>query len=144
METAATTLGAELDARLLGLYWLVGRASDRDMSRTAASVLATLRDDGPKRITELAASELIAQPSVTTLVARLERDGLVRREPDPADARAVRVHLTGEGRERLARLRANRAAALDARLAGLTPEERKALGCALPALDKLIHEETTR
>src|SRR3954468_1755603 len=140
METAVTTLGAELDARLLGLYWLVGQASGRDMSRTAASVLATLRDTGPRRITELAAAEAVAQPTVTTLVARLERDGLVRRAADPADARAVLVHLTDEGRERLARMRANRAAVLDARLAALTPAERTALECALPALDKLTGE----
>src|SRR4051812_11967987 len=144
METAATSRGAELAARLPGLYRLVGQASGRDMSRTAASVLATLRDTGPRRITELAAVEAIAQPTVTTLVARLERDGLVRRAPDPADARAVRVHLTGEGGERLARMRANRAAVVDARLAALTPEERAALERALPALDKLIRGDTRR
>src|SRR4051795_9994129 len=136
METAATSLGAELDARLLGLYWLVGQASGRDMSRTAASVLATLRDTGPRRITELAAAEAVAQPTVTTLVARLERDGLVRRAPDPADARAVRVHLTDAGRERLARRRAARAAVIDERLAALTDDDRARLLDALPALNK--------
>ena len=79
MEHVATTLGAQLDARLLRLYHQLARG--RDMSRTAASVLATLRDNGSRRITEIAAGEAIAQPSATTLVARLERDGLVRREP---------------------------------------------------------------
>src|SRR4051794_26406385 len=141
METAARTLGAELDARLLGLYRLVGRTSRRDMSRTAASVLATLRDAGPRRITELAASESLAQPSVTTLVARLERDGLVRRAADPADARAVRVHLEAEGRRRLEAMRAQRAAVLDERLATLSGEERVALAAVLPALDKLMETE---
>jgi DNA-binding MarR family transcriptional regulator len=134
------TLGAQLDARLLRLYHELARG--REMSRTAASVLATLRDTGPRRITALAASEAIAQPSATTLVARLERDGLVRRERDPDDARAVRVHLTAEGRERLTAMRAQRAAAVDARLAALTPEERATLASALPVLDKLIDRET--
>jgi DNA-binding MarR family transcriptional regulator len=133
-------LGAQLDARLVRLYHQLARG--REMSRTAASVLATLRDTGPRRITELAASEAIAQPSATTLVGRLERDGLVRREPDPDDARAVRVHLTDEGRERLTAMRAQRAAAVEARLAALTPDERKALESALPILDKLIERET--
>jgi DNA-binding MarR family transcriptional regulator len=133
----ATTLGAELDARLLSLYWLVGRESGRDLSRTASSVLATL-DEGPRRITDLAASEAVAQPTVTTLVGRLERDGLVRRAPDPADARAVLVHLTADGRERLARRRAARAAVLDARLRALTDDDRARLESALPALEKLI------
>ena len=140
MENRATTLGAELDARLLRLYHQLAR--ERDMSRTAASVLATLRDFGPKRITELAASEAITQPSVTSLVGRLERDGLARREPDPADARAVRVHLTADGRERLQAMRAKRAAAVDDRLAALTADERAALECALPVLDKLIERDT--
>jgi DNA-binding MarR family transcriptional regulator len=134
MET--TTLGAQLDVRLLRLYHQLSRG--REMSRTAASVLATLRDAGPRRITELAASEAIAQPSATTLVGRLERDGLVRRQPDPDDARAVRVHLTEEGRERLSAMRAQRAAAMDERLAALTPAERAALEAALPVLDKLM------
>src|SRR5438309_2234295 len=129
----ATTLGAELDARLLSLYWLVGRESGRDLSRTAGSVLATL-DAGPRRITELAAGEAIAQPTVTTLVGRLERDGLVRRATDPADARAVLVHLTEAGRERLAHRRAARAAVLDQRLTALTDDDRALLRDALPAL----------
>jgi DNA-binding MarR family transcriptional regulator len=139
----ATTLAADLDARLLRLYWLVGRDAGRDLSRTASSVLATLRDAGPRRITELAASEAIAQPSVTTLVGRLERDGLVRRAPDPADARAVLVHLTDAGRERLAAMRASRTAVVEQRLGALTADERALLEAALPALDKLIDGETT-
>jgi DNA-binding MarR family transcriptional regulator len=138
----ATSLAAELDARLLRLYWLVGRDAGRDLSRTASSVLATLRDGGPKRITELAASEAIAQPSVTTLVGRLERDGLVHRAPDPADARAVLVHLTDAGRERLAAMRAGRTAVVEERLKALTADERALLESALPALDKLIDGET--
>ena len=54
----------------------------------------------------------------------------------------MRVHLTDEGRERLAAMRAKRAAAVDERLAALEPEERAALAAALPALDKLIGQDT--
>ncbi len=35
---------------------------------------------------------------MTTMVRLLERDGLVRREPDPADGRAMRVYLTTRAR----------------------------------------------
>ena len=132
------TLADDLDTRLTALWHVLGRRGKRDLSRTAASVLATLRDTGARRITELADSEAIAQPTVTTLVGRLERDGLVRRAPDPDDARAVRVHLTDVGLERLAAMRAARAALLDARLARLTDDERAALSAALPVLDKLM------
>ena len=139
METLAT----ELDARLLRLYWLVGRDAGRELSRTASSVLATLRDGGPKRITELAASEAIAQPSVTTLVGRLERQGLVTRGPDPSDARAVLVALTDDGREALRRLGSRRAAILAERLAALDDADRAALRAALRALDHLLDPDRT-
>src|SRR3954452_3668708 len=131
-------LAEALDRRLAAFWHILGRRGKRELSRTAASVLATLRDGGPKRITALAESEAIAQPTVTTLVGRLERDGLVQRAPDPDDARAVRVHLTNAGRARLDEMRAARAVLLDARLARLTDDERAVLAAALPVLDKLM------
>ena len=140
MQAAAPTLAAELDAHLIALWKVVGRVQRHDLSRTAASVLASLRDHGPLRVTALAASEAIAQPTMTTLVGRLERDGLVERGGDPADARAVLVTITPEGLERLLRIREARAAAIDARLRELDPDERDALAAVLPALGKLAGE----
>src|SRR3954453_5781157 len=122
---------AELDAAILALYWRISRRTPRELSRSAASVLGTLRDLGPSRITELANAEGLMQPTMTTLVTRLERDGLVTRSPDPDDARAVLAGITDEGRERLKRMRAARAAVLDAALAELEPGEREALQNAL-------------
>ncbi len=131
------SLAEELDARLAALWRTLGRRGKRELSRTATSVLAILRDTGPRRITELAEAEAVAQPTITTLVGRLERDGLVQRRPDAEDARAVRVHLTGEGRARLAEMRAARAALLDQRLSSFTADERATLAAALPLLDQL-------
>jgi DNA-binding MarR family transcriptional regulator len=138
------SLADDLDRRLTALWHVLGRRRKRELSRTAASVLATLRDTGPRRITELAEREAVAQPTITTLVTRLERDGLVRRAADPDDARAVLVHVTGEGLARLDAMRAARGALLDARLAALTPDERDLLAAALPVLDKLLEEGTTK
>jgi DNA-binding MarR family transcriptional regulator len=137
MQAAAPSLASELDAHLIALWKAVGRVQRHDLSRTAASVLASLRDGGPQRITALAASEAVAQPTMTTLVGRLERDGLVTRGSDPGDARAVLVALTPEGLMRLKRIREARAAAIDTRLRELDPDEREALAAALPALEKL-------
>ena len=137
MQATAPTLASQLDAHLIALWKAVGRVQRRDLSRTAASVLAALRDHGPQRITALAASEAVAQPTMTTLVGRLERDGLVRRGGDPVDARAVLVTITPDGLARLLRIREARAAAIDTRLAELDPDEREALSAALPALGKL-------
>jgi DNA-binding MarR family transcriptional regulator len=138
--TAAPTLAAELDARLIALWRTVGRLGYRDLSRTAASVLASLRNGGPQRVTALATAESIAQPSMTALLSRLERDGLVKRGPDPADARAVLATITAEGVERLTTIRAARAAVIEARLAELEPADRDAIAAAIPALAKLTGE----
>ena len=132
----------ELDQRLTALWHALGRRGKRELSRTAASVLATLRDTGPRRITELAESEVVTQPTVTTLVGRLQRDGMVERRSDPDDARAVLVHITEAGLARLNEMRVAREAVLEARLATLTPTEREVLAAALPVLDKLIQEGT--
>jgi DNA-binding MarR family transcriptional regulator len=56
----------------------------------------------PHGMTELGAVLGLAKSSLTGLVDRTARNGLVRREPDPRDTRAVRVVLTQRG-SRLAR-----------------------------------------
>jgi DNA-binding MarR family transcriptional regulator len=134
---SATDLPTQLDRRLAGLWRVVGRGGSGDLSRTAASVLAMLRDGGPLRITALAQGEGVAQPTMTTLVDRLARRGLVERGSDPDDARAVRVAITDQGRERLEARRAQRVAVLAERLEALDADEREALRTALPVLDKL-------
>jgi len=100
-------------------------------------VLARLDAGGPQRVTELAAAERVAQPTMTGLIGRLEADGLVRKTADPADARAVQVELTAAGRDQLVAVRAERAEALQARLDLLDDDARAALAAALPALDEL-------
>jgi DNA-binding MarR family transcriptional regulator len=51
------------------------------------------------RVTELADRAAMTKQSMHELVGHLERRGYVRREPDPADARARLVRLTDRGRE---------------------------------------------
>jgi DNA-binding MarR family transcriptional regulator len=134
---ASADLPTALDQRLAALWRVLGRGGYADLSRTATSVLAALRDGGPQRITALADAEGIAQPTMTTLIGRLEKRGLVERRPDPDDARAVRVAVTDPGLERLEARRAARVALLDHRLGALDPDEREVLLAALPVLDKL-------
>ena len=138
----ARQLADEFTPRLSKLVRLLIReTAGTGMSRTSLSVLTTLRDAGTARITELAESEHVAQPSMTTLVSRLEQQGLVQRQADPHDGRAVAVVLTPAGRAELERMTAARAELLAHRLQSLTPAERTALAAALPALDRLITEE---
>jgi DNA-binding MarR family transcriptional regulator len=70
----------------------------RGSSLTSRNVLAALATEGPSRLTALAAATGIAQPAMTQLVGRLERDGLVVRLIDPEDARATLVAITDAGR----------------------------------------------
>jgi DNA-binding MarR family transcriptional regulator len=134
---ATQELAVELERRLARVWAHVLRSSFRELSRTSTSVLALLRDTGPRRVTELATAEAVAQPTMTTLLGRLERQGLVERRPDPSDARGVLVSLTDPGREALARQGAERVAVLSARLESLEPADRDALLAALSALDHL-------
>src|SRR5690349_22109237 len=129
--TADTDLAGALDMRLARLWRALGRGGYGGLSRTAAAVLANLDQRGPRRITDLAALEAIAQPSMTALITRLERAGLVQRGPDADDARAVRVSLTPRGADALKQIRADRTALIAERLQALTPEERHSLAAAL-------------
>lgn len=56
------------------------------------------------RLTDLSERLLVRPPSVTGVVARLEREGLVVRGSSPGDRRAKRVRLTEAGREVLRRV----------------------------------------
>ncbi len=77
-------------------------------------------DEPPHRMTELGTTLRLAKSSLTELVDRTAQRGLVRREPDPSDGRAVVVALTGHGacdRRQVLRgdLRADRRGAVGAR-----------------------------
>ena len=105
--------------------------SVQKLNFSSLSVLHTLSRSGPLRLTDLTATEQLKQPALTSLVARLERDGLVSRRRDPRDGRAALLSLTREGQEIVRSRHADRMANLS-RLAGrLSDQERDALaGCA--------------
>src|SRR5437588_10727312 len=77
---------------------LLIKESASEMTRTEAGVLFTL-SRGPRRITELAELEGLAQPTVTQLVRRLEQQGWVERDRPPDDGRVVLLSLTRADRK---------------------------------------------
>jgi DNA-binding MarR family transcriptional regulator len=93
------------------------------------------RGDGPLRMTDLAERLGIVPRSVTTVVDALETAGLVRRETDPANRRAILLHLTDRGTGVRDELREARRQAAEELFAPLSAEERKTLGDLLAALD---------
>ena len=105
METTQTSRAEAIDLVAAGLLAhaarltrVLYRTGSRELTRTEAGMLRTLLER-PHRITELAETETMAQPSVTQIVDRLERRGLVTRGKSPTDGRVVLVTITEAGRE---------------------------------------------
>lgn len=98
-------------------------------------LLEALVDAGePMSITELGAAIGVDQPRASRLVRELQDGGLVRRQPDAADARRSNVALTEAGRRRTSEHRERRAAPVVAALGTLEPAERAELARLLQKL----------
>ena len=94
------------------------------------------RSEEPLRMTELADHLGIVPRSVTTVVDALEQAGLVRREIDPHNRRAIRLHLTDRGLAVRDDMREARRRAAEDLFAPLTAGDREALGELLEQLDQ--------
>lgn len=65
-------------------------------------VFIALADDRPMTQTALAQMAVVEQPTMANTLKRMERDGLITRSPDPADARSALIRLTPRGKEQAA------------------------------------------
>jgi DNA-binding MarR family transcriptional regulator len=119
------------------LVRLLVRQLGGELSRTEAGLLSTL-GSGPRRITELAELEGLAQPTMTSLVKQLEQQELVRRDRQAGDGRVVLVHLTGNGAAALEDYRARVRELLGSYLAEIPDEQVEALAGATDALAQLV------
>lgn len=139
MKSGVHELAHELRPLVFRLYYMVRRLTPQhQLTLTQGSVLTELANGGPRRMSVLAELEGVRQPSMTDLVRRLERLGLVTRTGDPEDRRAVLVEVTDAGRRYLEEVVVAREEFLRERLAALDPAERAAIDTALPALRRLI------
>jgi DNA-binding MarR family transcriptional regulator len=103
-----------------------------------ASALTTVELHGPLTPSELAEIERVKRPTATRILRYLEKEGLVERTPDPNDGRSALISLTGEGRERLRRLRQRKNAYLARRMRDLDPGEVGTLEQAARILEQLL------
>jgi DNA-binding MarR family transcriptional regulator len=124
-------------AAVYGLLSTLLRRAPRDISLTSLATLSTLDRAGAKKITELAAIEGVTQPSMTTLIAGLEKAGLVERSSDPNDKRVSMVSLTSAGRDYIRHRRQVGTEAFATLVSELPPAEAAALAAAVPALVRL-------
>jgi len=61
-------------------------------------ILAVLAAHDGITLSQLAEAAVIPQPTVSRLVARLERKGFLRRHPRPRDSRFIEARITSRGR----------------------------------------------
>jgi MarR family transcriptional regulator for hemolysin len=107
--------------------WVDARLAAEGVGSQGLGLLMRLMEQDGLTQVELARRQRVEAPTVCRMLDRLVRDGLVERHPHPADRRASRVLLTGEGR-RVAERGMAVAADLERRaFAGLEPEERALL-----------------
>ncbi|GAA1564576.1 MarR family transcriptional regulator [Kribbella sancticallisti] len=103
---------------------LLGR---HELSMWGYSVLSHLADQPAANQLTLATAIGYDKSRLIRLLDQLEEDGLIVREPDPADRRNRQVRLTTAGRERLSAARADIRAMEDDLLGELTAAERRSL-----------------
>ncbi len=108
-----------------------------DLTLAQLSILLTLLECGPIRMTDLAAHERVRTPTTTVAIRRLEKLGLVKRSRDPSDLRAVLVEVTPQGLVQHREALETRRAYLASMLARLSAEDQATLAAALGSLDRL-------
>lgn len=111
-----------------------------ELTPTAAAALATVERHGPLTPSELAEIERVKRPTATRTLRVLCETGLVERTPDPADGRSALVSITGEGRERLRRLRGRKNAYLARRMRDLPAADVETLERAAAILEGILEQ----
>jgi len=104
------------------------------------SALSVLVFGGPKTLGELAAAEQVKPPTMSRMVAGLERSRLVEISADRDDARRLRIRATAKGTRLLQKGRELRIAALAAHLDSLSGTELATLGDAAEILMKMLEQ----
>lgn len=145
-QSQVTTLAADLQRVLARLITVmrrgdVGTGSRPDLTMAQVSILLTLIDSGPIRMTELAARERVRTPTTTVAIRRLEKLSLVKRSRDPSDMRAVLVEVTPEGLIQYQDALDARRTYLAELLGRLTDGERADLVRAIKPLEHLVNED---
>ena len=144
-EQQTAELAGELQRVLSKLFSVLRRGDTRGAGNTGAgdltlaqlSILLTLLESGPIRMTDLAAHERVRTPTTTVAIRRLEKLGLVKRSRDASDRRAVLVEVTPRGLVQHREALDARRAFLASMLANLSAEDRATLSAALGSLDRL-------
>jgi DNA-binding MarR family transcriptional regulator len=111
------------------------------LSAPRLSALSVVVFGGPLTLGQLARAEQVRPPTMTKLVTGLEKEGLVRRQPDPRDKRLTKIVATAKGQRILFEGRARRVKSLTDAVNQLKENEVAQLDRGIQVFRRLI--ETT-
>jgi DNA-binding MarR family transcriptional regulator len=132
----------DLDTSVMAVCGDLWRAADRvrdgiaanlagdDLDLAGFDVLLTLRRQGKGLAlspSELAQDMMISTSAMTNRLDRLQKRGLIERQADPEDRRALRIVLTEAGFALADRIVVSHVAAEERMVSALTPDERAQL-----------------
>jgi len=115
-----------------------------DMTYQQYNVLRLIDTTGPQPQAEVARHLVVTAPVVTRLASALAEAGLVERQADPKDRRAVILALTETRRRRARRMRRDLLTAARELLEPLPTERRAAVAAALEELQVLLPAHSAR
>ena len=119
---------------------LLRQQDDSGLGPTITAALSTVNKHGPLTLGELAASERVAPPTITKVVDKMEKAGLVERQAHPVDRRVSLVGITALGAAQLAEFRSRRNAWLSARLDELAGDDLALLAEATAVLERIVDQ----
>ncbi|WP_433196133.1 MarR family winged helix-turn-helix transcriptional regulator [Nocardia sp. CA-107356] len=121
-----------------GIYAELTEGLDPAVDTATYPVLSALARWGPRSAAALAVEIGLDRSVASRHATRLERAGLVRRAPDPTDARATLLSLTERGERAVEVMRHRLARRLDRHLAAWPEDQARAFAVALT---RFVHEE---
>ena len=114
-----------------------GEAGHEGLSWSQAAAMGRLDRTGPMTTADLARAEMVKPQSMGTLLAELEQDGFVRRQPHPTDGRQILFSLTPAGLAARRQRHAAKLAWLSAAIDRFDAEDQRTLVAAIALVRRL-------
>jgi len=101
-------------------------------------ILKCLEKSGPHNLTEVSATLDVKKNTLSELMDRMVRDGLVARELSPADRRVVRLRITPAGRSAIRGFEKSMMDNIGQFLKGLDAEDRRDVVAAMESMTRIL------
>lgn len=116
---------------------LRSEANPSELNLSQIGAVARLEQIGPMTTADLARAESMKPQSMGTVLASLEQEGLIQRQPHPTDGRQVLFELTEKGREERRQRRIVKRDWLVAAAKKLDQKELQTVAAAIPLIRRI-------